>query len=213
MNPRLGWGLLASVLLGSTVFVLPLALVETDPAAVVAPPGDRVRAAIKELRVDRVHVNPDGRDMLDEAGEARLEAVLADSDPSLYVVVWAETDQAGYSGTRQAIQQLATGVDPDGVFAIWQGPGSGDVDVLDGYVYTYLDLEGDAEARLTELAASVQGEEVEDLGEGPREVVAGAVIGAMGGLAAYGVLMLVVGLVRLRRGRDFFVPGPSQGLL
>jgi hypothetical protein len=208
---RLVLGLLVSVLAGAGAGLVPALSMETDPVAAVAPPGDRVQAAIDELRVDRVHVPVDGRSMLDEAGERRLEALLADSDPAIYVVVWAETTEAGYGSPYDVVDQLGAAIDPRAVMVVWEGPGRGDVGALDGYVYSSMAFEGDPEARVTELVEELRGQTIEPLDEeGTGDVVGGGLLGAFGGAAAYGLLMTVVGCVRVARGRPFLVPGPWQ---
>ncbi|WP_193611522.1 hypothetical protein [Nocardioides lijunqiniae] len=208
---RLVVGLVVSVLLGTAAGLVPALRAETDPIAAVEPPGDRVKAAIEELRVDRVHVPEDGRGMLDEAGERRLEALLADADPAVYVVVWAETNQAGYGSPYDVVDQLGAAIDPRAVMVVWEGPGRGDVGTLDGYVPAIMAFEGEPEARITELVEQLRGQTVEPRDEEPTgEVIAGGLAGSMGGAAAYGLLMLVVGLVRLARRRPFLVPGPWQ---
>ena len=133
-----GWrivvGLVLSVLVGTGAALVPALRMDTDPTSDVATPGDRVQAAIDELRVDRVHVPDDGRAMLDEAGERRLEALLADARPAVYVVVWAETSEAGYGSPYDVVDQLGAAIDPRAVMVVWEGPGRGDVGALDGYV-------------------------------------------------------------------------------
>lgn len=210
---RLGVGLIVSVLVGTGAAMVPALSMDTDRGDDVAAPGDRVRAAIEELREDRVHVPGDGRAMLDEAGERRLESLLADSDPAVYVVVWSETHEAGYYSAGDVVDQLGKAIDPGAVMVVWEGPGRGDVGALDGYVSSSsMSFEGDPEARITELVEELQGEEIEPLySEDTGDVVAGAIAGAVGGVGAYGVLMTVVGCYRLRQGRPFHVPGPTQG--
>lgn len=205
---RLWVGLVASLLLGTGAALVPVLTLETDAVELVDAPGDRVRAAIDELREDRVHVPPDGRSMLDEAGEQRLESALLDADPAVYVVVWAETTDAGYDTAHDVVDQLALSVDRDGVFVVWEGPGRGRVGTLDGTAPGYLVFEGTPEARVVELLADIDGEVVEPTArEDTGDVVAGALAGAFGGAGAYGLLMTVVGVVRLGRGRGFVVPG------
>jgi hypothetical protein len=208
---RLLVGLLLSVLLGTAAGLVPALRVETDPVAAVDPPGDRVQAAIDELRVDRVHVPEDGRSMLDEDGERRLEALLADSDPAIYVVVWAETTEAGYGSPYDVVDQLGAALGPRAVMVVWEGPGRGDVGALDGYVSSSMAFEGEPEARVGELVEELRGQTIEPLDdEGTGDVVGGAVVGAFGGAGAYGLLMTVVGCYRLTRRRPFLVPGPWQ---
>ncbi len=214
MSRRQLWsGLVVSVLLGLAAALVPVLALETDRVTAVSPPGDRVQAAIDELRVDRVHVPPDGRDMLDEAAEERLEGVVAGSDVPLYVVVWAPSDNAGYLST-DVVDQLGAAIDPRALFVVWEGPGRGHEGVLDGYLYAPLRFEGDPEARIRELVTELEGESVEPLdegaGEGVVDVLAGALMGTLIGACAYGLLMMLVGLVRLSRRRPFIVPGPWE---
>lgn len=209
---RLLAGLVVSLLLGAgTALALALSL-ETEVAGLRLPPGDRVRAAAEELREDRVHVPDDGRAMLDEAGERRLETIVADSDPAIYVVVWAPARGSGNLSARNAVDQLGAAVDPDGVMVVWEGPGRGDVGVLDGYVWETMAFEGDPEARITELVEQLQGEPIEPLEqETTGNLVGAGIFGALCALGPYGVLMTVVGCVRVAQGRPFVVPGPRKG--
>jgi hypothetical protein len=209
---RLLTGLAASVLLGAGAAVVPAVSMETSRIEAVDPPGDRVRAAIDELRVDRVHVPPDGRSMLDEAAEKRVEALVADAEPAIYVIVWSETSDGGYGSPYVVVDQVGAAIDPHAVIVVWEGPGRGDVDVLDGYLYSSMEFEGDPEARLGELVEELDGRSVEPLeDEGPGDLVAAALLGAMAAGTAYGLLMTLVGLVRVSRRRPFLVPGPKQG--
>lgn len=210
---RLWAGLVASLLLGAGAATLPVLALETDPQHVVPRPGDRVRAAIEELRVDRVHVPPDGRSMLDETGEARLEKIVADSEPAVYVVVWAATREAGHSSPGEVVDEIGAAIDPRAVVVVWEGPGRGNVGALDGYVSSSMRFEGDPAARVAELVDELQGQVIEPIDgqETTSDLVGGALVGALGALCAYGLLMTVVGAVRLRRGRPFLVPGPQDG--
>lgn len=205
---RLWLGLVASVLVGTGAALVPVVGIETDQVALVDAPGDRVLAAIDELREDRVHVPPDGRSMLDEAGEQRLESALADADPPVYVVVWASTNDAGYRTASGVVDQLAVAIDRDAVFVVWEGAGQGSVGVLEGYAPGSLAFEGSPEARVRELLDEIDGEPIEPRQrEDTGDVVAGSLVGALGGAGAYGLLMTVVGVVRVRSGRGFLVPG------
>lgn len=207
---RLWTGLAASVLLGVGAALWPVLAMDTEPT--LYAPGDRVRGAIEELRVDRVHVPPDGRDMLDEAGERRVEQLVADSDPPIYVIVWDETNQAGYSSAYDVVDQVGVAIDPQAVIVVWEGPGRGHVDVYDGDFFSYLEFEGEPEARIAELVDELRGESVEPTeDEGVGDQIAGVVLGGAGAVGAYGLLMTVVGVVRLRRHRPFLVPGPKEG--
>ena len=211
-----GWrtwtGLGVSLALGAAASLVPALRMETDPREQLPAVGDRVQAAIDELRVDRVHVPDDGRDILDEAGEKRLETLVADSDPAVYVVVWEETDEAGYTSAYDAVDQIGATIDPSAVIVVWEGPGRGDADVYEGYLFADLQFEGEPETRITEFVEEIQGETIEPPdGEGTGDVIAGALLGLMGAAGAYGLLMLVVGFVRLALRRPFLVPGPTQG--
>ena len=209
---RLWAGLLASLALGTAAGLLPVLAIETDQAMLVEAPGDRVQAAIDELVRDRVHVPSDGRSMLDEEGERRLEDALAGFEPAVHVVVWESTGDAGYSSAHDVVDQLGVAIDPQGLFVVWQGPGDGRYGALDGAAPGYLAFEGSPEARVTELLEDIEGETVEPSSrEEPGDVVAGAMVGAFGGAGAYGLLMTVVGLVRVSRGREFLVPGAAEG--
>lgn len=207
---RLRSGLVVSVLLGAGAALWPALTLETEQQ--LEAPGDRVRAAIDELRVDRVHVPPDGRGMLDEPGERRLERLVAESEPAVYVIVWAATRDAGYGSPYDVVDQVGAAIDPQAVVVVWEGPGRGDVDVLDGDFYSSMPFEGEPEARIAELVDELQGETIEPLeGEGADDLVAGALLGSMAAGGAYGLLMTVVGFVRLSLRRPFVVPGPGKG--
>ncbi|MCD4525892.1 hypothetical protein [Nocardioides sp. cx-173] len=209
---RLWVGLAVSVLLGMGAAVWPAVSMETSKHQTIDPPGDRVRAAIEELRVDRVHVPPDGRSMLDEAAEERVEELIADADPAIYVIVWAETSDAGYGSPYDVVDQVGAAIDPRAVIVVWEGPGRGDVDVFEGYVYSSMEFEGEPEARIRELVEELDGDSVEPPeGEDAGDIIAGVLLGSMTAGTAYGLLMMVVGFVRLPFGRPFLVPGPKQG--
>src|SRR3546814_20112412 len=109
---------------------------------VLDTPRDRVRNAIEGIRKDGVHVAPDGRTMVDEADEKRLEKAIAargvDEVP-VRVIVWQETNMGGsYLQTEeQRAGDLAD--EAQGVLAIWKGPESGTgvrVEVRRGYHVT-----------------------------------------------------------------------------
>jgi hypothetical protein len=102
---------------------------------VLDTPRDRVRNAIEGVRKDGVHVAPDGRTMVDKAGEKRLERAIAargaDEVP-VRVIVWQETNMGGsYLQTEEQLERALADDEP-GVLIIWQGPESGDVMLTGG---------------------------------------------------------------------------------
>ncbi|HEY9563101.1 MAG TPA: hypothetical protein VIR30_04950 [Nocardioides sp.] len=110
---------------------------------VLDTPRDRVRNAIEGIRKDGVHVAPDGRTMVDEADEKRLEKAIAargvDEVP-VRVIVWQETNMGGsYLQTEEQLERALADDEP-GVLVIWEGPESGDVMLTggrDGYPFQF----------------------------------------------------------------------------
>ena len=216
MTPGLWVGLACSLAAGAATGAVTYALASPDDDQVAVPAaGDRVRAAVAELREDRVHVPPDGRGLLDEAGERRLERLAAASDPAVHVVVWGRTTNAGYYDAREAAQQLAPRVGEDGIVVVWEGPGRGEVlsaggDVVVGpYDLPFRsDWLGDPETQLVRVLDELRGARIVPPGEDDDsrsgDVVAGVTLAGVG----YAGLLTFVGVRRWWTGRPFLVPGP-----
>jgi hypothetical protein len=127
-----------------------------------AEPRDRVLEAMEGLRDDHVHVTADGRAMLDEEGEARVAAALAERDLPVHVVVWQDTWFAGYDHYIEAAEQIVAELDEPSLLVLWQGPDTSHAEESEGWkTVSYLDEErtyvevepeylGDASKRLLE---------------------------------------------------------------
>ena len=174
------------------------------------PPGDRVEGAVAALRESDVYVAPDGRDMLPEDGEARLERVIAEAPVPVHVVVWEASSQAGgepYSFTLT--DMIADQLDEPGVYIVWQGPEDAEAEAGPGFGIDYdvpdLEPAGDAETRMTEFVQGlgkdslVEQEDSDYWGGTGGGIAAGAL---MGGGIAVGVWLLA-GIVRAANGRPF----------
>lgn len=173
-------------------------------------PGDRVGAAVEALRTDDVYVPPDGRGMLAEDAEQRLERVVADAAVPVHVVVWQASDQAGgepYSFTLP--EMIAEELGEPGVYVVWQGPGSADADAAPGTRIDYsgpdLEAAGDAELRITEFVEQLDADSLvehdgSDYWGGPGGgIAAGLMFGSGIALAAW----VLVGVARAVTGRPF----------
>lgn len=92
-----------------------------DAPVKLAPPGDRVRAAIAGVEKDHLYVAPDVSDNLTAAQVTKLRALVAKPGAPTYVVYWGDDDTTTYGGYRtdyDALDQLAAGVGKDGYYAI-----------------------------------------------------------------------------------------------
>lgn len=102
--------------------------------------SDRVANALDGLADDGVYVAPDARDMLDRRGERKVARAIARARTSVKVVVWSRTYHAGAGGFDLRMQ-LEAGLQEaggPGVYLIWEGPESGDVDTFGGNGYLTL---------------------------------------------------------------------------
>lgn len=205
---RCGIGALVGLVLGSLAAWGVWSTRGGDGEPHLPPTGDRLEAAIAGVRADGVYVPPDGRFLLSEGSERRLEAQVATTEPRTVIIAWAPTTNAGYDSVYAAADQIATRVNPNGVTIIWQGPHDGDVETPLGWPGSSLDFEGDPETRLSEFLTSIDGEEIEPSSEKDTDVVGPILAGAVLGGAAYVALMLIVGFLRLGRRQTFLVPGP-----
>ncbi|WP_127479838.1 hypothetical protein [Nocardioides pantholopis] len=169
------------------------------------PPGDRVRDAVAEIRDDGVHVAPDGRSMLDEAGEARVEAAVAAADRvPVRVIVWSESRHVGDDAMTVDAQLEAALGEERSLILVWQGPQTGRVLTTGGYAYSGVysnDFLGDPAATLPELietAQQTEWREDEPSGSGG-PIAAGVALGGMIGLTASGAALIVTWRWRRRR--------------
>jgi hypothetical protein len=173
-------------------------------------PGDRVEAAVDALRTDDVYVPPDGRRMLAEDAEQRLEQVIADAPVPVHVVVWRASDQAGgepYSFTLP--EMIAEELGEPGIYVVWQGPGDADADTAAGTRIDYggpdLEAAGDAELRITEFVEQleedslIEDDEFDYWGGRGGGFAAGLMFGGGIALSAW----VLVGIARAVTGRPF----------
>lgn len=162
------------------------------------PPRDRVRDAIEGLREDGVHVAPDGRPMLDEAGERAVEeAVARHRDVPVYVVVWAPSRQVGNDTFTVQDQLVAALGDEQAMFVIWEGPQAGEVFSSGGYarISEYggaYDFAGDPATTLPDVVEAYQQAEWADPDESDYwgGIAGGSVIGVI-----LGGVLVVAGIV------------------
>ena len=122
------------------------------------PVGDRVQEAATALRGgDPVYVAADAHDRISPTDERSLEQQARASDNPVFVVVWEERGDAGYSGGYDAAYQLERVVDRDGVYVLWTAPGEGVVTQRGGKLEPspLEDFYGDPMLRLSEIISSV----------------------------------------------------------
>lgn len=179
-------------------------------------PGDRLGEALTALRDDGVYVAPDGRGLVDEAGERQLEAAVAAQPIPVYVVVWAPRPQIGLDGIalRDVLERQLP--DEDSFVVVWEGPQEGDVidlgprggslDLLSGPSDFVGDAADTVSAAIAELDEGdlYSGSSGDDYWGG---VPGGTVIGLFLGSAVLGTLLLAARLLAHRRGRRRLLPG------
>ncbi len=188
----------------------------------VPEPGDRVAAAIASLEDDPVHVSADGRDWLDEDGEAALETLIAERDLPVRVVVWQPSTKAGYQHpSLSPAQQIVTYLDEPVLLVLWQGPEASAVDTPDGWKTRYPGYEetweqqptflGDVRTDLENWLSAVPSDVLEERtssdyygGTG-----GGIAFGLLIGLPIAGGIALLAGFVRLWAGRGFRARPPA----
>lgn len=93
----------------------------TAPPPHLAPPGDRVRAAIAGVEKDHLYVAPEVRADLTAPQLTKLRGILAKAPVPTYVVYWAGYEEARYGGydiDADALDQLAAGVGKEGYYAV-----------------------------------------------------------------------------------------------
>lgn len=170
------------------------------------PARDRVRDAVAELRADGVHVAPDGRAMLDAAGERQVEVAVAAADRvPVHVIVWAQSRDIGDDEITVDAQVEAALSEERSVIIVWQGPQKGRVLTTDGYAYTGIfaqDFVGDPATTLPgliETAQQTEWSEQQSSAGGP--IAAGIGLGTMIGLITSGTVLVGTWLVRRRRNR------------
>ena len=189
-------------------------LAEPDPAGAAAR-GDRVDAALEGVRQDHVWVAPDARSQLSEAGERRLEKMIASVGPPVYVVVWTDSRSAGYEHYIQAAEQIVAALPAPAAVVLWGGPDASTMEVSEGFSwestdgsYVYVEAPeflGDPERRVTEWLGTLAGTrlvEHDDDSEAPPLLVGLAAGVPLGLLGAFGV-WFAIGMVRVSTGRGF----------
>ncbi|MFW6774639.1 hypothetical protein ACOACO_10170 [Nocardioides sp. CPCC 205120] len=91
-------------------------------------PGDVLQQAMDAWAAgDHVVVAPGSSALLDPAAESAIEEVIAEEGAPLYVLVVAKSWNAGYAQAGHALDQVMANVEVEGVVAIWEGNGDGDV--------------------------------------------------------------------------------------
>lgn len=182
-------------------------------------PGDRLAEAIAELRRDGVYVAPDGRGLVDEAGEREIEAAVADSPVAVYVVVWAPDHEIGMDDATvvEVLEQELS--DRDAFLYLWEGAQTGEVLTLGGRdgspsgASSSRDFVGDPTSTLVEAASSVRPDDFYDIDRddadsdyygGPG---GGALLGAFLGSAIVGGVLVLTRIVAFVAGRRRLLPG------
>lgn len=207
--------LLVSVVLGGAATYVVAEHVSHQDEDILAPPGDRVRAAIAGVRQDHVYVADDGRPMLSESGERHLEQLIAQRHLPLYVVVWQDSWAAGYDHYIEAADQVLAGLPDKAMVVLWQGPENSTLQEGEHYALkdrpgTYSTIEepsylGDADKRLTEWIGSLPDEPLErwtptdDYGG----VGGGIAFALFLGLPSLLGLWILIGIVRVLTRRRF----------
>ncbi|GAB2885589.1 hypothetical protein [Nocardioides pacificus] len=179
----------------------------TDDEPPTLPTSDRGRAAVAELRDDRVFVTAESRDLVSAEQEARLETAAAQADPAVHVVVGKMAHVAGLGSLHPTVEALAHDVGRPGVYVVWQEPTSGvvwDHGLSIGYGEVDGDFVGDPTTHLLTMIEQVDGAEVgPDYRSTPDIGVAGGVTygilgGLVAGLAVMPLALVVASLVRAR---------------
>jgi hypothetical protein len=207
---RLTVDTLAALAIGAVGVLWGVHVVDGRSEVTAIEPGDRVTAAVDSLRTDDVYVPPDGRPMLSEDAERRLEDVVARAAVPVHVVVWRASDEAGgepYSFTLP--DMLGEQLGEPGVYVVWQGPGDARAEGAPGTRLDYdapdLEAAGDAELRITEFVEQLAPDSLveEDRSDYWGGIGGGVAAGLMiGGAIALGAWVLV-GIIRSVTGRPF----------
>lgn len=175
-------------------------------------PGDRVMAAVEGLRDSHLYVAPDSEHLLTEPDRARLEREAAATDPTTYVIVWADTSEGGYRGTLDPIVQIASALDQPARYLLVEGGKIQDRDVgIKGDYVPGPDFKDDGERTPAALAAKISaniasGDDRDyssqsithsDYWGGTAGAIgAGALMGLLGGLGLAAVLTIVWFIIR-----------------
>lgn len=192
-----------------------------EPGQVLPPPGARTQKAIDAIREDGVYVSPDARDMVEPAGEKKIEAAVADSGQPVHVVVWAPSTQDG--DWLRVDDQLKREFDgQDALIYVWEGPETGQVvevgRELDlrrapgepGTLRYSSDFVGDPATTLAQAIRATKGATWEEPYEADSRaglITVGVILGvvlALGVLGLLGVLML---LMRRKSNGHLALPG------
>lgn len=189
----------------------------TTDVSDVAPPGDRVLAAVEALKSSHVYVDPDSAGILTPAEIARIDAAAAASDPEVFVVIWRESNEAGYYLPRQALSQIGAELDRPGFYISAGGKeiAADEVGIKsDDYISSYGSVEFDDGLAPGELAEGVLSLIDENNGRdysignttGSQywggtggTIAAGALIGTLVGLCLAGLLAIAWFVERGRR--------------
>ena len=182
-----------------------------SPAVAPDPPlTERARAAAAGLGDGgHVYVDPSAEGAFTAAEVERLDAAAAASDPAVFLVVWPNSDQAGYGSRADVLRQIGATTGRPGMY-VEVSPGediySADIGIEGDYVSSY-GHDGSGAAGLLDLISENDGREYrvgEDTGShywgGTGGIItAGLLIGLLCGVGA-GLLGLAGwALVRRRR--------------
>lgn len=185
-----------------------------DPRPELAA-GDRVAEAIEGVRADRVHVTDDAREMLSEEGEQDLQALIAERDLPVYVVVWRSSREAGYHLVSDAARTIAEALPEPALLVLWEDSDYSTVETSEGYRLgrdeeTSTSVEGpsflgDVATTLTEWLRALPPDPLEpwersDYYGGP---VGGFFVGLLYATPVLLGLWIVMGLARVSTGRRF----------
>ena len=215
---RLALDTTAALVVGAAAALWGVHVVDERAEVTDIAPGDRVEGAVAALRDSSVYVTPDGRSMLAEDAERRLEDVIAGASVPVHVVVWHSSQEAG--GEPYAFrlpEMLAEELDEPGLYVVWQGPEDAYAEAPAGQRLDWdipdLESAGDAERRITEFVEGLGPDPLIDeessdywggIGGG---IAAGALIGGSIALGAW----VLVGIVRAVTGRPFRNRPPKGG--
>ena len=185
----------------------------SDHRAATQTPPDRVAHAVQGLRDDGVHVSPDGRSMLNRAGERQVARAIREATLPVRVVVWAPSSNAGGRPFDVRAHFTKAYADERGVVIIWEGPQAGQLFTtgqrgwVDGYGTD--DFAGDPATSLVEAVTRAQdvhwtsGDTSGYWGGIGGAIAAGILFGCLGAAA----FMLLLGLLRLFSRNRLRLPG------
>jgi hypothetical protein len=207
------------IVAGIATFVI---LFHEGPAPVdavrAAARSDRFVAALTALRDDGVYVADDGRSMVDQDGERRIEAAVADNPVPVYVVVWADGAQIGLDDllVQDALERELG--DQDGFVFVWQGVQEGSVTTLGlgggspESLRSSSDFVGDPATTLSDAVAAVSPDDFYTYyDDGDDDYFGGWFGGAVAGLllasVILGTVLLLSRILAATLGRRRLLPG------